>query len=112
MPETFPTMEQVEKADRVQIARWHCFLPPPKLPVQQEITDRIADRFLNMGGLTPGLRKKIGITGSPDGLRAAPSGVHSAVNLRGTRHSHEQIAAKPDLSGVSAHERTRRFKAS
>jgi hypothetical protein len=55
-------MEQVEKADREQIARWHCFLPVPKNASEQSIADRIADRFLNTGGLTPGLSEKIGFT--------------------------------------------------
>src|SRR5215472_5499259 len=59
--EIFPTMQQVERADRQQIARWHCFLSTSDQKLDQEIMDRIADRFMNMGGLTPGLSKKIGI---------------------------------------------------
>ena len=59
MSELFPTMEQVERADREQIARWHWFLPRRKAPSEQRILDRIADRFMNMGGMTPGLYKKI-----------------------------------------------------
>ena len=59
MSELFPTMEQVERADREQIARWHWFLPRNKVPFEQKILDRIADRFMNMGGMTPGLYKKI-----------------------------------------------------
>lgn len=60
MLELFPTMEQVERADREQIARWwYRFLPKREVANQQDIMDRILDRFLNMGGMTPGLRKKI-----------------------------------------------------
>jgi hypothetical protein len=62
MPEHFPTMEQVERANREQIARWYRFLPMREVAKQQSIMDRIADRFMNMGGMTPGLGKKIGFT--------------------------------------------------
>ncbi|GEM_PF-1938810 len=65
MPEPYPTMEQVEKADREQIARWHCFLAAPESTKERDIADRIADRLLNMGGLTPGLTEKIGFTKKP-----------------------------------------------
>jgi hypothetical protein len=65
MPEPYPTMEQVEKATREQIARWHCFLAPPGSGRERDIADRIADRLLNMGGLTPGLTEKIGFTEKP-----------------------------------------------
>ncbi len=61
MPEPFPSLEQVEKANRDQIARWCRCLPEPKIAHQQDIMHRIADRFLTMGGMTPGLSKKIGI---------------------------------------------------
>jgi hypothetical protein len=54
VPEQFPTMEQVEKADREQIATWWCrFLPTREIANQQNIMDRIVDRFMNMGGMTP-----------------------------------------------------------
>ena len=59
--EAFPTMQEVERGDRQQIARWHYFLSIEN-ESQQQIMDRIADRFMNMGGLTPGLGKKVGLT--------------------------------------------------
>ena len=65
MSEDFPTMEQVENADREQIATWYCFLSKSEIPYQQNILDRIVDRFENMGGMTPGLSKKIGFTPTP-----------------------------------------------
>jgi hypothetical protein len=65
MPELFPTMEQVERADREQIARWYRFLPTREIAYSQDIMDRIADRFMNMGGMTPGLSRKIGFTPLP-----------------------------------------------
>jgi len=60
MSETFPTLEQVETASREQIATWYWFLPRSEVASEQNIMDRIADRFMNMGGMTPGLHKKIG----------------------------------------------------
>ena len=65
MPQNFPTMEQVEKADREQLARWYRFLPAREGANQRNIIDRIADRFMNMGGMTPGLSKKIGFNPIP-----------------------------------------------
>lgn len=63
VPEQFPTMEQVENADREQIARWwYRCLPAREGANQRNIMDRIVDRFLNMGGMTPGLSKKIGFS--------------------------------------------------
>ena len=56
----FPTMEQVEKATREQLARWYRFLPSGDTKEQQKIQDRIAERFKELGGMTPELSKKIG----------------------------------------------------
>jgi hypothetical protein len=64
MLEYFPTMEEVEKANREQLGRWLInFLPAREIAGPQDIMDRIADRFMNMGGMTPGLRKKLAVTG-------------------------------------------------
>ena len=60
MPEIFPTMEQVDKANREQIAIWYWLLPKSVIASDRKIMERIADRFMNMGGMTPGLRQKIG----------------------------------------------------
>ncbi len=56
----FPTMEQVEKANHEQLARWYRFLPSGDTKEQQKIMDRIAERFKRLGGMTPALEKKIG----------------------------------------------------
>ena len=61
MSELFPTMEDVEKANREQIAMWYRSLPRSRVASEQNVIDRIADRFMNMGGMTPGLRKKINL---------------------------------------------------
>ena len=47
----FPTMEQVEKANHEQLARWYRFLPSGDTKEQQKIMDRIAERFKRLGGM-------------------------------------------------------------
>ena len=59
-PIRFPTLEQVERASREQLARWYRFLASGNTPEQQKILDRIADRFKSLGGMTAALSKKIG----------------------------------------------------
>jgi hypothetical protein len=68
----YPTMEQVEAADRVQLAGWMRFLPSPGASVkrmkdfdealvrEKVILDKIAERFKEMGGMTPEISKQIG----------------------------------------------------
>jgi hypothetical protein len=56
----FPTVEQVEKANHEQPARWYRFLPSGDTKEHQKIMDRIAERFKRLGGMTPALEKKIG----------------------------------------------------
>ena len=56
----FPTMQEVEKADREQLARWYRFLPCGDTPEQKKICDSIAERFKKLGGMTPALEKQIG----------------------------------------------------
>jgi len=48
----FPTIEQVEKADREQLAKWYRFLPSGDTPEQRKIQHRLAERFQKMGGMT------------------------------------------------------------
>ena len=57
----FPTVEQVEKADKEQLARWYRFLPSGETASDQKIMKRIAERFDKLGGMTLELCKKIGM---------------------------------------------------
>ena len=57
----FPTLEEVEKADREQLARWYRFLPSGETASEQKIMKRIAERFEKLGGMTAELSKKIGV---------------------------------------------------
>jgi hypothetical protein len=38
----FPTMEQVEKADREQLAKWYRFLPSGDTPISRAIPEKWA----------------------------------------------------------------------
>ncbi len=70
----YPTLEQVEKAGREQLARWYRFLPSPgtcaigasaakfehALQREKEVMDLICSRFAEMGGFSPSLSKQVG----------------------------------------------------
>jgi hypothetical protein len=57
----FPTIEEIERAGKEQLARWYCFLPSGETPADQEIMKRIAERFEKLAGMTAELSKKIGM---------------------------------------------------
>ena len=68
----YPDKEMVEKADRIQIARWWRYLPSPGInhidknnfmemcKHEANIMDLINKRFEELGGMTPELSKIIG----------------------------------------------------
>lgn len=68
----YPTLQQVEAADREQLGEWYRFLKSPglayldspdfnkKLEEEGEIMDLIVMRFKAMGMFTPELSKKLG----------------------------------------------------
>jgi hypothetical protein len=57
----FPTIQEVKKADKEQLALWYRFLPSGETEADQEIMKRIAQRFQKLGGMTPELSEKIGM---------------------------------------------------
>lgn len=57
----FPTIEEVESADKEQLARWFRFLPSGQTVADRKIMRRIAERFEKLGGMTPELNRKIGM---------------------------------------------------
>jgi hypothetical protein len=57
----FPRLEEVEKADNEQLARWYRFLPSGESAADKKIMKRIAKRFERLGGMTTALSKKIGM---------------------------------------------------
>ena len=70
----YPTMIEVEKASRIQLARWYRFLQSPgysairhgaelfqsTMNEETKIMDLIVDRFNKMGGFSPAISKQIG----------------------------------------------------
>lgn len=68
----YPTLEQVESADREQLCRWTRFLKSPGmeaagrpdfeevLQAQLKILNRIIERRDSAGGFTPSISKRIG----------------------------------------------------
>jgi len=57
----FPIIEEVERADKEQLARWYRFLPSGETAADQKIMRRIAERFERLGGMNAELSKKIGM---------------------------------------------------
>jgi hypothetical protein len=55
----FPTMEQVEKASKEELARWYRFLLGTT-DEQRKTLLRVKQRLHSLGGMTPELSKKIG----------------------------------------------------
>ena len=57
----FPTLEEVQKANKEQLGRWYRFLPSGETAADRKIMKRIAERFEKLGGMTAELSKKIGM---------------------------------------------------
>lgn len=75
----YPTLDEVETADKALLGRWYRFLASPGgqwfencdeaafraiIDKQEKILNRIVERFKQLGGWTPALSKAIG-WGSP-----------------------------------------------
>lgn len=56
----YPTLEQVDTANKTQLARWYRHLPGARTEEQAKIIDRVVERFKDLGGWTPALSKAIG----------------------------------------------------
>ena len=56
----YPTLEEVEEADRLQIAWWYRFLASPRTDEQVIIMNALVERFKKLRGMTPEISKKIG----------------------------------------------------
>lgn len=67
----YPTLEEVEKADRIQICNWHRYLPSPgenylgennsqeKADEELIILNAIVLKFKELGGFTPEISKYV-----------------------------------------------------
>jgi hypothetical protein len=71
----YPTLEEVESADRYAICKWWRFLKSPGeraigrpefeevLQKEKVVMDRIAERYKELGGMTPAISKSLGWRG-------------------------------------------------
>lgn len=57
--ESFPSMNEVEAATHVELARWWRFLRRPKNEEERIILNRIYDRYEVMGALPPAISREI-----------------------------------------------------
>ena len=55
----YPTMDEVEEADRVQLLQWTRLLPSPD-DAHRPILNRILVRQQAIGGITPEISKQVG----------------------------------------------------
>lgn len=56
----YPTMEEVERADREQLAKWVRFLPSPDDEPKRAILNEVLRRFQLAGGWSSDISKKVG----------------------------------------------------
>lgn len=56
----YPTQEKIYLADRIQICKWHRFLPSPSSERQAELLSIIEYRYKELGGMTSEISKLIG----------------------------------------------------
>lgn len=58
--EIYPTLKDVDNADRYQICKWYRYLRMPFNPYEELILVRICERFRELGGFTPDISKHMG----------------------------------------------------
>jgi hypothetical protein len=56
----YPTLEAVERAERMQLCRWWRFLRSPESDYEIKVNKRLAERFHEVGGFTPEISKALG----------------------------------------------------
>lgn len=74
----FPSMEDVEAANRRQICIWYAKLPTPQTTNSKEAMARIAERYKDFGGCTPAILREIEAMPDPP---TKPKGAHKANQL-------------------------------
>ncbi|MFK5855404.1 MAG: hypothetical protein QM503_04675 [Bacteroidota bacterium] len=56
----YPTLEEVNAAERIDICIWWRALASPVNKAQAEVNVRLAERFKEVGGFTPEISKQLG----------------------------------------------------
>lgn len=60
MQNNYPTLQEVEAADRVKLCYWHRFLRSPKTEEEVAINTLMYKRWEEVGGFTPEISKQLG----------------------------------------------------
>jgi hypothetical protein len=95
----FPTMAQVEAADHEQLARWFEYmLLGLENDEMKQIAQRIEERFNQMGGMTPEIKRRI---------RTSRPGDHVLMSLENTD---EGSSATPAKSSENSSSRKHRYR--
>lgn len=65
---TYPTIAEVEAADKLQLAKWYRYLPSANAEDKKSVVilSRIIERFKAEGFWTPELSKQVGWDGEPE----------------------------------------------
>lgn len=61
--DTYPTTNEVDKADRIELCRLWMTLPTATGDDQRAVLDRIVERFGSLGGFTPEVTQRVGWLG-------------------------------------------------
>jgi hypothetical protein len=56
----YPSIEEVNVADQMEVCRWYRFLSSPVGELEIVIMDRIVERYDDFEGMTPEISKQIG----------------------------------------------------
>lgn len=56
----WPSIEEVEQADREQVCRWWRFLPCARTEKERKVIEAVSYAYDWHGGITPEISKKIG----------------------------------------------------
>lgn len=59
-PSSYPTLEQIEAADRRQLCYWWRFLPIARNEKELDLISRIVNRCNDAGGFTSEISREIG----------------------------------------------------
>jgi hypothetical protein len=100
----WPTKEEVEKADRFQLAVWDRFLPLCETGDQVEVVNLVFSRFTAMGGFDPSLSKQVGLDRAkydhPDPNCRSTSKPAAGVSLLTRRQPTKSISSIANTSKI------------
>lgn len=78
----FPSMEDVEAANRRQICIWYAKLPTPQTTNSKEAMARIAERYKDFGGCTPAILRENQTRPRSQRVRIKPTSLPTTICVR------------------------------